>query len=273
MPQVYYTAVCKLGSIDCNSNWELRRTSLGNCLWLNTTEAYNSKRSLVKNGVLLAKDLMNESGEDVREKNIRLKVNMRNMLEREELPDANKINSLNIIIGYNQSDQTFGWNGFNNALQMYFFDPDEMFIANEKKVVLLPTLNPSVTLTQRVTELLGKPFTKCNRDANYSKRNCEVLEYMSKVVETCGCYPSYDYSYKTILTDQYWVNFLNQKKTNLIDFELTSKPCNFFEQSTCITSLQQGFDEKEFSYECLPKCYHSSIDQKKIHVSNLWFLF
>ena len=195
-----------------------------------------------------------------------LRVNMRNMLEREDLPDPNKINSLNIIIGYNQSDQTFGWNGFNNALQMYFFDPDEIFIANEKKVVLLPTLNPSVTLTQRVTELLGQPFTKCNRDLEYSKRNCEVLEYMSKVVETCGCYPSYDYSYKTILTDQYWVEHLRQRKSSLVDFN--AKPCNFFEQSTCITSLQQGFDEAEFSYECLPKCSHTSTDQKKIHVSH-----
>ena len=224
----------------------------------------------MKTSVLLPKDLLDETEENGNIKNS-LKMNMRNMLETEELPDANKINSLNIIIGYNQSDQTFGWNGFNNALQMYFFDPDEIFIANEKKVVLLPTLNPSVTLTQRVTKLLGKPFTKCNRDVNYSKRNCEVLEYMSKVVETCGCYPSYDYSYKTILTDQYWVNFLKQKKPNLIDFELTSNPCNFFEQSTCITFLQQGLDETEFSYECLPKCYHSSIDQKKIHVS--YFLY
>ena len=80
---------------------------------------------------------------------------------------------------------------------------------------------------------------------------------------------SYDYSYKTIIDDKQWIDFLSHKNTSLIDLARSIRPCNFFEQSTCVTTLQKRFDDAQFLHDCLPKCYHSTFDQKKIHVSDL----
>ena len=68
---------------------------------------------------------------------------------------------------------------------------------------------------------------------------------MRKVTDKCDCYPSYD------------LTFIHNGK----------RACNFFEQATCVATLQNQFDETEFSNECLPSCDHTSIHQESIHVS------
>ena len=34
-------------------------------------------------------------------------------------------------IAYNKSDVTFGWNGFTNALTLYYLTPDEQFVTHD----------------------------------------------------------------------------------------------------------------------------------------------
>ena len=107
----------------------------------------------------------------------------------EELPAARQIENLDFIIGFNKSDNTFGWNGFNNALQLYYVDKDEDFISTEHVIALVPSLNPTVTFQRDFIELLGKPFTECSVEKNYTQRTCQSHEYMTKLLDLCGCYP------------------------------------------------------------------------------------
>ena len=50
-------------------------------------------------------------------------------------------------------------------------------------------LNPTVTFSRVVTQLLGKPFTGCSNERNYTEQTCHVHEFMAEVLEKCGCYP------------------------------------------------------------------------------------
>ena len=79
---------------------------------------------------------------------------------------ANLIKQLELTIGYNRSDSTFGWNGFNNALNMYYLHPEEEIITESHSVPLVRGLTPVVDIVQIETRLLGEPFTKCIKAKN-----------------------------------------------------------------------------------------------------------
>ena len=176
-------ALCQMDTINCEANWVMRETANGHCLWLNTTEVYNAKLKSMKANK--KRRLKRSYGYDTR-----FKSSVARILESfERLPDANKINNLNLIVGFNTSDATFGFNGFNNALQMFFLDSDEIYLNSEHKVVLHPTMNPSVTFVEQVTKLLGKPFTSCNSEPDYTEQNCKIHAFMIKLLDRCNCYP------------------------------------------------------------------------------------
>ena len=69
-------------------------------------------------------------------------------------------------------------------------------------------------------------------------------------------------------------NNLSRLKSYDDDYEIfikqdkSLKPCNFFEQSTCIASHRNEYDEQDFSAECLPACSHSTIHQEGTSVRN-----
>ena len=47
-----------------------------------------------------------------------------------------------------------------------------------------------------------------------------------------------------------------------------AKPCNYFEQSTCVASLEHSFDVADLSAECLPACNHRSFHREGTSVSS-----
>ena len=96
---------------------------------------------------------------------------------------------LSLTIAYNKSDVTFGWNGFNNALHLYYSDFDEVYFSRVHSIGLVPSLDPTLTFVQTATKLLGKPYKACNSQPNYTQRKCQIHEYMAKVLDRCGCYP------------------------------------------------------------------------------------
>ena len=53
----------------------------------------------------------------------------------DDIPLATKFKELDFTIGYNKSDTTFGWNGFNNALVLYYLDKDEKYISKRHSVL------------------------------------------------------------------------------------------------------------------------------------------
>ena len=69
---------------------------------------------------------------------------------------------------------------------------------------------------------------------------------MKKIEDKCQCYPSYDEQ----------LHKLHR-----------SKPCNFFEHSTCVAKIHNTNDQFEFMKECLPACDHTTVHQEGIHVS------
>jgi len=79
---------------------------------------------------------------------------------------ADLIKRLELTIGYNRSDSTFGWNGFNNALNMYYLHPEEEIINEAHSVPLVKGLTPVVDIVQIETKLLGSPFTECEKAEN-----------------------------------------------------------------------------------------------------------
>ena len=201
---------CGMEKINCRRYWKIKRTSQGSCLTLDTQQLYQSEAKRNKEKDVIrdqhSKDLYVRPADFGSEfKNtVQAKGSMIKVVERlialkslipdilasfEKFPAARDITKLDFIVGFNKSDNTFGWNGFNNALQLYYVDKDEVFVSSEHVIALVPMLNPTVSFQRDVTELLGEPFTECSLETNYTQRTCQFHEYMANLLEVCGCYP------------------------------------------------------------------------------------
>ena len=49
--------------------------------------------------------------------------------------DLRQVRELSLTIAYNKSDVTFGWNGFNNALTLYYMSQMEEFVSKDHRNV------------------------------------------------------------------------------------------------------------------------------------------
>ena len=67
---------------------------------------------------------------------------------------------MQLTIAYNKSDTTFGWNGFNNALTLYYLSSDETFVSKEHSFPLVERLSPTVSFNLVQSKFLGKPYTR-----------------------------------------------------------------------------------------------------------------
>ena len=201
--------------INCRAYWRVKRTSQGSCLTLDTHQLYltEAKKNKEKDRIRSQRG-RDPFGPYVRpvgfgsqfKNTVQAQGSMTELITKlidlklkslipdilasfEEFPAARDMTKLDFIVGFNKSDNTFGWNGFNNALQLYYVDKDEDFVSSEHVIALVPSLNPTVTFQRDVTNLLGKPFTECSLETNYTQRTCQFHEYMAKLLEVCGCYP------------------------------------------------------------------------------------
>ena len=188
-----YPIISVMGDIDCQDDWKLTWTSHGGCIILNTNQLYSLE--LQKNDQMkkLNKIKAIINSEQSRQ-TVPNETEITNAVEDiftvfDEFPHASQITELDFIIGFNKSDNTFGQNGFDNALKLYYSDNDEHFMTKANSIPLVPLLNPTVTFSRVVTQLLGKPFTGCSNEPNYTEQTCHVHEFMAEVLEKCGCYP------------------------------------------------------------------------------------
>ena len=62
-----------------------------------------------------------------------------------------------MTIAYNKSDVTFGWNGFNNALTLYYMSQMEEFVSKDHRNVVFDVNNVSdmTSLTSSGDNLLS----------------------------------------------------------------------------------------------------------------------
>ena len=77
-------------------------------------------------------------------------------------PPAHSIKQLEMTLAYNKSDATFGWNGFTNALRLYYTTRQETVVDKEHSYSLVEGLSPTVSYKLVETKLLGKPYSGFN---------------------------------------------------------------------------------------------------------------
>ena len=191
---VYHLLHCEMTELNCENHWNIRRTSFGNCIKLDTNKAFQhelANRRKVPTNQCTQKSC-NKS---------QLTGSVGDLLASfDRVPEASEIKELHFIVGFNTSDKTFGLNGFDNALKLYYADNDETFMTKSKSIALVPSLNPTITFSRSVTKLLGSPFTGCSHAQDYTERTCQAHEYMSEVMDKCGCYPRYSKLHTNCLT-------------------------------------------------------------------------
>ena len=125
----------------------LVQTSRGSCLILKPQKLYQmekDKESHRKNQAFEAK-----SGGSL----------LQVLSDVDRVPPPSKFKQIDFTVGFNESDGTFGWNGFNNGLELFFMDTDEKYPSLEHKVSLVPGLNPTIVFSSETTQFLGEPFT------------------------------------------------------------------------------------------------------------------
>ena len=83
----------------------MERTLLGSCIMLDPQIAYDKER---------------ERAERNAQKNAQGKSIMPAVEPNRKFAPAHSIKELQLTVAYNKSDVTFGWNGFNNALKLYY---------------------------------------------------------------------------------------------------------------------------------------------------------
>ena len=190
----YFLFHCHMQSVNCRPHWKVRRTSLGTCLTLSPNDVYkaavNEDKERLKRRLFRKLDRTPNPGVTYNDSVLDILASL------DEVPPAADFRELDFIIGYNKSDLTFGWNGLSNVMMLYYMDSDEKFISKSHKISLVPGLNPTVTFSRSETKLLGKPFTSCSHDKNYSQRTCEVHKYMNHVIKKCNCYPRLLYHFR-----------------------------------------------------------------------------
>ena len=97
-----------------------------------------------------------------------------------DMPVAQAITSLELTVAFNKSDSTFGWNGFNRGLMLYYLSQgsklslqpgavwrvvepccseNETYVSREHGYPLVDGLTPSVSFALVETRYKGKPFT------------------------------------------------------------------------------------------------------------------
>ena len=148
-------------------------------------------------------------------------------------------------------------------MMLYYMDSDEKFISKSHKISLVPGLNPTVTFSRSETKLLGKPFTSCSHDKNYSQRTCENHKYMNHVIKKCNCYPRFN-NISSSVSSLFFFSY-DQDYIEFVPSHI--KPCNFFQQSTCIATLHNSFNQAKFTEGCVPPCSHREIHQEGTSVS------
>ena len=65
------------------------------------------------------------------------------------------IKRIEMTLGFNQSDGTFGWDQYRDSLTMYYLHPKEQFIQKEHSFPLVPGLTPLINVESVKTTLLG----------------------------------------------------------------------------------------------------------------------
>ena len=75
--------------------------------------------------------------------------------------DESQLVTLGIIIGYNKSDATYGWNGFEQSAELLYSHVTDETVEETHSVPLTEGLKPIIFLQNIQKTYLGTPYTDC----------------------------------------------------------------------------------------------------------------
>ena len=75
--------------------------------------------------------------------------------------DENQFNTLSLVLGYNKSDASYGWNGFEHGAELYFSHITDEIMDTAQSIPLTAGLQPVISLQNIQKTYLGSPYTAC----------------------------------------------------------------------------------------------------------------
>ena len=146
----YYLFKCKLLQIDCRFLWKRIWTVRGLCIELDVERA-NAQRKKYGEIADMSQRLLATLNTNVDDNDM-----YQQSVPRHKKTDPMK--RIEITVGFNKSDGTFGWNQYRDTLTMYYSHPKEKFIQREHSFPLVPGLTPMISVEFVETTLLGTDF-------------------------------------------------------------------------------------------------------------------
>ncbi|CAG5099439.1 Oidioi.mRNA.OKI2018_I69.XSR.g16526.t1.cds [Oikopleura dioica] len=177
--------------------------------------------------------------------------------ERFEMP---KRVTLTLSMGYNFSDTSFGWNGYNEGFTIYYPHFSELIPSQHSSFSLSAGLTPVIDFQNVERTLLGSPYTKCkptdtsnsylNQKVDYYRKNlCEFTRLLIDIDKKCHCYPSYIDNITELFTIE--------------EYETENPPCNFFQHAVCVSEIIDHF-QLVSAGTCIPACTEHSFKPQSI---------
>ena len=75
--------------------------------------------------------------------------------------DENQFITLGIVFGYNKSDGSYGWNGYEHGAELYYSHITDEIVDTAQSIPLTAGLEPIISLQNIENTYLGAPYTGC----------------------------------------------------------------------------------------------------------------
>ncbi|CAG5090495.1 Oidioi.mRNA.OKI2018_I69.PAR.g12624.t1.cds [Oikopleura dioica] len=105
--------------------------------------------------------------------------------------------SLQMVLAYNQSDWTYGWNSFMDGFSIFYNPEGETVLDPMRSITVNSRIVPIMFLQQHRNIKLGQPYTECIKNGSlayfdhYSKYNCNYECLIKEVYKKCRCWVPY----------------------------------------------------------------------------------
>ncbi|CAG5110088.1 Oidioi.mRNA.OKI2018_I69.chr2.g4528.t1.cds [Oikopleura dioica] len=193
--------------------------------------------------------------------------------------------SLSLSVVQNESDITYGWNGYVTGYGIYYMHFADNVEDQLHEILVSESVTPIVTFQNVQRKFLNKPFTECKpslatnnfSDMEHHFEHREHHEFYSQgivikqlfteltslirlslraplfrlkldICSVCGCFPNYI----AIAREMKPLN--------------CTKKCTFFRHATCASRM---INNREWITDCLPACDSFSFSQESIQYAQL----
>ena len=158
---------------------------------------------------------------------------------------VSSMRSLQIVLAYNKTDWTYGWNYMMDGFSIFYSPEGELVMDPMTSVTVNSRIVPVLLLQQHRNIKLGPPYTQCHNVTddlkyfkNYTKKNCHYECLIDSIFDKCKCGPPY--------------------------FPLVQgiPMCNFSQHVNCVAKQLKDFDYANCT--CLTQC--SELYYQGIHI-------